>query len=181
MDHQWGCAGERVKIETIRDYAGIKLPRPLRAASGYRLYARERIDRLSFIGRGREIGLRLGRIRELEFSIDAGQPCASADRHRARDRGPDACTSNSSASPTAVAVLTSAPARSSKAWTAITKADRRATPPSSLENPPSSALSRSANGRSRTQAAARDQSRAQVHLTACTPLTQWIEKRGKAG
>ncbi len=71
-----------VKIETIRYYERIKLlPAPPRAPSGYRIYAREHIDRLSFIRRGREIGLSLDRIRELlELSSDAGLPCAGVDR-----------------------------------------------------------------------------------------------------
>ncbi len=71
-----------VKLETIRYYERIDLlPAPPRNSSGYRVYAREHIDRLSFIRRGRTIGLSLDRIRDLlELSSDAGRPCASVDQ-----------------------------------------------------------------------------------------------------
>ena len=71
-----------VKLETIRYYERIELlSEPPRNSSGYRVYAREHIDRLSFIRRARAIGLSLDRIRELlALSSDARKPCASVDR-----------------------------------------------------------------------------------------------------
>jgi len=78
-----GAAAEAsgVKIETIRYYERIELlPPPMRNSSGYRVYTREHIVRLSFIRRGREIGLSLDRIRQLlALSSDAGQSCVSVD------------------------------------------------------------------------------------------------------
>ena len=71
-----------VKLETIRYYERIDLlPEPPRNRSGYRVYAREHVDRLSFIRRARAIGLSLDRIRELlALSSDARKPCASVDQ-----------------------------------------------------------------------------------------------------
>lgn len=55
-----------VPSKTIRYYeeAGV-LPKPARGANGYRRYAPEAVERLSFIARARALGFPLGDVRDL--------------------------------------------------------------------------------------------------------------------
>jgi MerR family mercuric resistance operon transcriptional regulator len=76
-----------VSIETIRYYEKIRmLPPPPRTAGGRRVYGTEEVRKLSFIRRGRELGLTLGDIRGLLRLGMPGQAsclqvCAVATRH----------------------------------------------------------------------------------------------------
>src|SRR5919109_312829 len=55
-----------VHLETVRYYERIGLmPKPARAANGYRSYGPEHVRRLSFIRRAREIGFSVCQINEL--------------------------------------------------------------------------------------------------------------------
>lgn len=62
-----------VGIDTVRFYerAGL-LPKPLRTASGYRLYGRDDVSRLRFIRRSKALGFSLGEISEL-LALSAGK------------------------------------------------------------------------------------------------------------
>lgn len=66
-----------VPIKTIRYYEEIGLlRRPSRTPAGYRLYAPETADRLLFIKKAQNLGLRLQDIREILDLADRGRcPC----------------------------------------------------------------------------------------------------------
>lgn len=71
-----------VPIKTIRYYeeAGL-LPKPPRTASRYRLYAPETVDRLQFIKKAQNLGLRLADIKEILDLADRGRcPCGHVQR-----------------------------------------------------------------------------------------------------
>lgn len=70
------------KIETIRYYERIGLlPSPSRTSGNYRAYARQHLERLSFIRRGRDLGFSLDEVRALlRLSDDRDQSCAEVDR-----------------------------------------------------------------------------------------------------
>jgi MerR family mercuric resistance operon transcriptional regulator len=73
-----GALSERsgVNIETIRYYERIGLvPKPPRSDGGHRLYGREDVQRLSFIGRSRELGFSIAQVRALLALADQGS-CA---------------------------------------------------------------------------------------------------------
>jgi MerR family transcriptional regulator, mercuric resistance operon regulatory protein len=60
-----------VNIETIRYYERIRLiPKPFRSEGGNRLYDMERVKRLAFIKRCRELGFPLDTIREFLNLVD---------------------------------------------------------------------------------------------------------------
>lgn len=60
-----------VKIETIRYYEKIGImPKPPRNSSGYRVYARAHLERLSFVRRSRELGFTQEEIRKLLNLVD---------------------------------------------------------------------------------------------------------------
>ncbi|MDP3723870.1 MAG: heavy metal-responsive transcriptional regulator [Candidatus Omnitrophota bacterium] len=66
-----------VPVKTIRYYedAGL-LPTPSRTASGYRLYSPDSADRLHFIKKAQNLGLRLDEIKEILDLADRGRcPC----------------------------------------------------------------------------------------------------------
>ena len=68
-----------VNIETIRYYEKIGvMPKAPRSAGGYRLYAPEHLERLTFIRRGRELGFSLDELRELLRLVDGGT-CTCAE------------------------------------------------------------------------------------------------------
>jgi DNA-binding transcriptional MerR regulator len=57
------------------------LPKPQRSASGYRLYGDEAVDRLVFIKKAQNLGLRLQDIREILELADRGRcPCGHVQR-----------------------------------------------------------------------------------------------------
>lgn len=63
--------------DTIRYYesTGV-LPEPRRTGSGYRLYGAEDVERLTFVSRAQELGLRLEEIAETLDLVDEGrEPC----------------------------------------------------------------------------------------------------------
>lgn len=64
-------------IKTIRYYEAVGLlPKPQRTASRYRLYAPETADRLQFIKKAQNLGLRLNEIKEILDLADRGRcPC----------------------------------------------------------------------------------------------------------
>lgn len=63
-------------IQTIRYYEQLGLlPKPQRSASGYRLYNQEAVDRLQFIKKAQNLGLRLQDIKEILELADRGR-CA---------------------------------------------------------------------------------------------------------
>lgn len=64
-------------IQTIRYYEQLGLLlKPQRSASGYRLYGDEAVDRLVFIKKAQNLGLRLQDIREILELADRGRcPC----------------------------------------------------------------------------------------------------------
>lgn len=66
-----------VPIKTIRYYEEVGLlPKPMRTSSGYRLYAPEIVDRLQFIKKAQNLGLRLDEIKEILDLADRGRcPC----------------------------------------------------------------------------------------------------------
>lgn len=66
-----------VPVKTIRYYEDVGLlPKPSRTASGYRLYAPDSADRLQFIKKAQNLGLRLGEIKEILDLADRGRcPC----------------------------------------------------------------------------------------------------------
>ena len=70
------------KAETIRYYEreGL-LPPPDRTDANYRDYGPEHRARLSFIRRSRELGFRLGDVRDLlALADDTSQPCDQVDQ-----------------------------------------------------------------------------------------------------
>ncbi len=76
-----------VNVQTIRYYerSGL-LPKPLRAASGYRLYADDTVRRLSFIKQAQHLGFSLGEIQELlSLRMQSGTTCGDI-RQRARQK-----------------------------------------------------------------------------------------------
>lgn len=66
-----------VPIKTIRYYEEIALlPKPARTSAGYRLYAPDTVDRLQFIKKAQNLGLRLDEIKEILDLADRGRcPC----------------------------------------------------------------------------------------------------------
>jgi len=66
-----------VPIKTIRYYEDVGLlPTPSRTASGYRLYSPDSADRLRFIKKAQNLGLRLDEIKEILDLADRGRcPC----------------------------------------------------------------------------------------------------------
>jgi MerR family mercuric resistance operon transcriptional regulator len=63
-----------VHLETVRYYERIGLmPKPARAANGYRAYGPEHVRRLSFIRRAREIGFSVAQIKELLGLAEPGR------------------------------------------------------------------------------------------------------------
>ncbi|MBI3009485.1 MAG: heavy metal-responsive transcriptional regulator [Candidatus Omnitrophica bacterium] len=66
-----------VPIKTIRYYEDVGLlPKPIRTASGYRLYAPDTTDRLYFIKKAQSLGLRLEDVKEILDLADRGRcPC----------------------------------------------------------------------------------------------------------
>lgn len=66
-----------VPIKTIRYYEDIRLlPKATRTAAGYRLYSLDTVDRLQFIKKAQNLGLRLEEIREILDLADRGRcPC----------------------------------------------------------------------------------------------------------
>ena len=70
-----GQAG--VPVKTIRYYEDVGLlPKPPRTASRYRLYVPETADRLQFIKKAQNLGLRLDEIKEILDLADRGRcPC----------------------------------------------------------------------------------------------------------
>jgi MerR family mercuric resistance operon transcriptional regulator len=74
-----GAAAERtgVKTETIRFYEREGLiPAPLRTDGGHRVYDSNRVERLAFIHRARELGFPLDQVRSLFQLVDEpGHSC----------------------------------------------------------------------------------------------------------
>jgi MerR family mercuric resistance operon transcriptional regulator len=69
LSKETGC-----NIETIRYYERIGLmPRAPRTSGGHRLYDRERLKRLIFIRRSRELGFTLEEVRTLLKLVDGGR------------------------------------------------------------------------------------------------------------
>jgi len=66
-----------VPVKTIRYYEDVGLlPKPSRTVSGYRLYAPDSADRLHFIKKAQNLGLRLDEIKEILDLADRGRcPC----------------------------------------------------------------------------------------------------------
>jgi len=66
-----------VPVKTIRYYEDVGLlPKPQRTVSGYRLYAPDTADRLQFIKKAQNLGLRLDEIKEILELADRGRcPC----------------------------------------------------------------------------------------------------------
>ena len=76
-----------VSVQTVRYYerSGL-LPKPSRAASGYRLYAHEAVRRLTFIKQAQQLGFSLGEIQDLlSLRMQSGTTCADI-RQRAREK-----------------------------------------------------------------------------------------------
>ena len=76
-----------VNIQTIRYYerSGL-LPKPLRTASGYRLYADDAVRRLNFIKQAQFLGFSLSEIQELlSLRMQPGTTCGDI-RQRARQK-----------------------------------------------------------------------------------------------
>lgn len=76
-----------VNVQTIRYYerSGL-LPKPSRAASGYRLYADDAVRRLSFIKQAQILGFSLSEIQELlSLRMQSNTTCADI-RQRARQK-----------------------------------------------------------------------------------------------
>ncbi len=76
-----------VNVQTMRYYerSGL-LPKPARAASGYRLYTDDAVRRLSFIKQAQLLGVSLSEIQELlSLRMQAGTTCADI-RQRARQK-----------------------------------------------------------------------------------------------
>jgi len=66
-----------VPIKTIRYYEGVGLlPKVQRTAAGYRLYEPKTADRLQFIKKAQNLGLKLDEIKEILDLADRGRcPC----------------------------------------------------------------------------------------------------------
>jgi DNA-binding transcriptional MerR regulator len=66
-----------VPIKTIRYYEDVGLlPKATRTAAGYRQYSPDAVDRLQFIKKAQNLGLRLKEIREILDLADLGRcPC----------------------------------------------------------------------------------------------------------
>lgn len=66
-----------VPIKTIRYYEDVGLlSKPVRTASGYRLYDQDIADRLRFIKKAQHLGLRLDEVKEILELADRGRcPC----------------------------------------------------------------------------------------------------------
>ena len=76
-----------VSVQTVRYYerSGL-LPKPSRAASGYRLYAHEAVLRLTFIKQAQQLGFSLSEIQDLlSLRMQSGTTCADV-RQRARKK-----------------------------------------------------------------------------------------------
>lgn len=76
-----------VSVQTVRYYerSGL-LPKPSRAASGYRLYAHDAIGRLTFIKQAQQLGFSLSEIQDLlSLRMQSGTTCADV-RQRAREK-----------------------------------------------------------------------------------------------
>ena len=76
-----------VSVQTVRYYerSGL-LPKPSRAASGYRLYAHDAVRRLTFIKQAQQLGFSLSEIQDLlSLRIRSGTTCADI-RQRAREK-----------------------------------------------------------------------------------------------
>ena len=71
-----------VPIKTIRYYEDVGLlPKATRTAAGYRLYSSDTVDRLQFIKKAQNLGLRLADIREILELADRGRcPCGHVQR-----------------------------------------------------------------------------------------------------
>ena len=71
-----------VPIKTIRYYEEVGLlPQPPRTTSRYRLYPPQTIDRLQFIKKAQNLGLRLQDIKEILDLADRGRcPCGHVQR-----------------------------------------------------------------------------------------------------
>ncbi len=71
-----------IPIQTIRYYEQLGLlPRPRRALSGYRLYDQGTVDRLQFVKKAQNLGLRLEDIKEILELADRGRcPCGHVQR-----------------------------------------------------------------------------------------------------
>ena len=69
-------------IKTIRYYEQVGLlPKPPRTTSRYRLYPPETVDRLAFIKKAQNLGLRLRNIKEILDLVDRGRcPCGHVQR-----------------------------------------------------------------------------------------------------
>jgi len=81
------ASGAGVNLQTVRYYErrGL-LPRPPRAASGYRQYDANAVARLRFIKRAQDLGFSLAEIGELlELRIEHGAACAAVEA-RAREK-----------------------------------------------------------------------------------------------
>jgi len=79
-----------VTAKAIRFYEAKRLlPRPLRGTNGYRLYARDAVETLTFVKRAAGLGLTLAEIREIiAIRQDGAPPCAHVRRllqDKARD------------------------------------------------------------------------------------------------
>ena len=71
-----------VPAKTIRYYEDIALlPRPERAANGYRIYRQDTVERLRFIKRGRDLGFSIAEVTDL-LSLYADENRAARDVRR---------------------------------------------------------------------------------------------------
>lgn len=76
-----------VSVQTVRYYerSGL-LPKPSRAASGYRIYALDAVRRLTFIKQAQQLGFSLSEIQDLlSLRMQSGTTCADV-RQRAREK-----------------------------------------------------------------------------------------------
>jgi DNA-binding transcriptional MerR regulator len=71
-----------IPVKTIRFYEEVGLlPKALRTESGYRLYSEKAIDRLQFIKKAQNLGLRLQDIQGILDLADRGRcPCGHVQR-----------------------------------------------------------------------------------------------------
>ena len=78
------AANSGLPVKTIRYYEeiGLLTPTVARSESGYRLFSREVITRLTFIKRAQALGLQLTEIQEILSVHDQGQiPCDEVRQH----------------------------------------------------------------------------------------------------